>query len=1465
MVKVSRNGIRRFNLVLIAIIYVATTTLSLFMSPAPNASAQGDNYEYESNAQDKLKAAAYWWALNQCKDVIKETITGSDITKGPQGWIGDGDNVNKKTNSIALPLFADVWGNKDGRANCNGESDNEPGWIGDVFNFFRLPIGDSAEDKRTFLINVLGYVCTLNGSYTTEYTCKNVDSNDPSKDNSWSKRILKLSSYLNNYDPVNDKDAMLYLAARTNLDVCAKKETGNSNMHQVMIVQASNGKVSTETWTTQGNSATSGYDYIRQNKGNDGEVAAMGCPDNNVIVQGDDAKYTEAYRNWLAKVACYSLKSEYNSDYIAQCQQGWLNSDSVSFCVNNYVGGPDGFKACAVGQNQPVLGDGNRAGVSCRAKYYKKSDIAGSYVPAGYVNTTINDVIVCTAGAISHANGNGSYCAYSYNSSIGVTGGNYEVCSIGYGLGATNVQASSPIGVDTPPPPATSTCAIEGGLGWIICPIADLMSKINDNVYSLIDGLLSAKSSTVATTVTNNGSTVENGTYTAWKVMRNLANAGFVIAFLVIIFSQITSIGISNYGLKKLMPRLIIAAILVNLSYFVAQAAVDLSNILGGGLKNLISGSVTIDPTAFSEPTGKILGGTLILTAGVATTIAAAALISGAVGLLIPVLLATVLSLLVTIAILVTRNVLVILLVVVSPLAFLAMLLPNTNNLFKQWRKMFTAMLTLYPMVAVLFGASALASKIILGDSNTATGLDKIIGLLILAVPLALTPTLLKGSLNAIPMLGNLATKLQTGANSRLKKSTQPFIDKQKSRADAGLTMFGRQRVKRKFGLVGSVKKDASGIPIGKNRTLNQVIGDSRRNVEKEVSTNKTRAESGWAERGLEGNSFGARRAGKLLDEEKNVSLQKQAVDKQYDARLEVRKLTDTKVMKSYDKLQDAGTVIHSLEQEQKTRQLDRINNNAVNTVARATGQSKLQSVNASEGLNISHDQAQRLQTLSNISNVGITGGGGLKILHETQESAELKGQNIDAAMKDEFEQSKLPGGINSGLAAESIAGKVASEMTKAKQDKVENEARYGTNQEDIGNKNGENTFFTADQLEGIKTADRETQAEKQASDWAKGGSSIEYASEINSGSELGKQLAVTASGAKYRDAATGAIQNEQYTDPDTGEVRSRPKVNILVYAKAAKAVLEDAQGDENTIVTFAKSTNLPNSGALAILGIDKDGKKLDGGPQFADPENFEKEERGYLRYIAGRGDKASTMAGLTYVGNLGDANREAVAKVIKYRLDSRNPKPSDEEVKAYDRVRKAQSAFQESAGSSMPPWTGGTDQQGMAEGTYTLSNREGAIASLAGGKLSGQAFSGMGIDNKVALAKILETVSEPEIKTVLDKVARNAADFENADYDIKRKQLESSWRANFAGSSENITRATENPQLNQHLEERDKQQFEIMQKNIERLTGKATSSQSPDTESSPEQASYEVEMPQPPSDAVPPPPPGDRYNPFSG
>ena len=232
-----------------------------------------------------------------------------------------------------------------------------------------------------------------------------------------------------------------------------------------------------------------------------------------------------------------------------------------------------------------------------------------------------------------------------------------------------------------------------------------------------------------------------------------------------------TSVGMTNYGLKKLLPKLIVAAILVNISFWLCAIAVDISNILGASLKSFFDQLAT---SGGDEAGGTGIGGVVV--GALVTSLLAAGLAAAAVGAVlavsVPVLLAAALAIIMIIVILMARQALLIILIVISPVAFVAYLLPNTEQWFKKWMKLFGSLLMLYPVVAVVFGASAFAGRLI---SNTADGdyLLQLTAIGVATLPLIFVPSLLKGSMNATGALGAKLSGLSSMANKRVGKKVK--------------------------------------------------------------------------------------------------------------------------------------------------------------------------------------------------------------------------------------------------------------------------------------------------------------------------------------------------------------------------------------------------------------------------------------------------------------------------------------------------------------------------------------------------------------------------------------------------------------------------------------------------------------------------------------------------------------------
>lgn len=356
----------------------------------------------------------------------------------------------------------------------------------------------------------------------------------------------------------------------------------------------------------------------------------------------------------------------------------------------------------------------------------------------------------------------------------------HRACAYGHDDATGGANDTTPPEADEDEKPTDETsCAIQA-IGWIVCPVMNFMAGIVDGAYAFVASML-----TVQPLTTGAGGTDEaKGIFTAWEVMRNFANICFIIAFLIIVFSQVTSAGITNYGIKKMLPRLVVAAILVNVSYWICAIAVDLSNIFGVSLKNLFDAiAAQLILPNFNEfgataegwlgITGAVLAGAAITTVALFVQLTA----------LLPVLVTVLFAIVTVFIVLMLRQAIIILLIVISPLAFVAFLLPNTEGLFKKWRQMFQVMLLVFPIISLIFGASALASKIVMGTADGPYAIViQIMGAGIAIIPLFITPIVMKISGGVLNRVGGIINNQNKGPFDRMRKGAERVRDDERNR-----------------------------------------------------------------------------------------------------------------------------------------------------------------------------------------------------------------------------------------------------------------------------------------------------------------------------------------------------------------------------------------------------------------------------------------------------------------------------------------------------------------------------------------------------------------------------------------------------------------------------------------------------------------------------------------------------------
>lgn len=379
-----------------------------------------------------------------------------------------------------------------------------------------------------------------------------------------------------------------------------------------------------------------------------------------------------------------------------------------------------------------------------------------------------------------------------------------------------------------------------GPLAWIVCATIDFVEGAVDRFAGYIENLLRINPLTT-TTVDETEAESESAVFAVWKNIRNLANILLIPIFFALIFSQALSLNIDAYTVKKMLPRLVAAVILIQFSFFIMAIAVDISNVLGQGIKDLVLLPVQGEEIdiGFTAGSGLFAIGGLVL-----ATIAVFS--AGLFILLIPLVLA-VIGVYLT---LVFRHILIIVLAIMAPIAFAAWILPNTERVYKMWQDMLLKALMMYPLIMLLFAAGTIVAVIATGGNiNDDEPARNLMALAAIIVPLGLVPATFRMGGAAISAFAGGLQRIQGAAGEKL---TTPFRKRKERmgeeraarraaairRTAAGTGKFGRSRLAR-----GLASYSQFGLPITRGaRTaraaaLSQEINGEQKRLQEEGIT----------------------------------------------------------------------------------------------------------------------------------------------------------------------------------------------------------------------------------------------------------------------------------------------------------------------------------------------------------------------------------------------------------------------------------------------------------------------------------------------------------------------------------------------------------------------------------------------------------------------------------------------------
>ncbi len=455
------------------------------------------------------------------------------------------------------------------------------------------------------------------------------------------------------------------------------------------------------------------------------------------------------------------------------------------------------------------------------------------------------------------------YCKTTYHNAAAEPG-TEQACLYG------QKHASFDPGGTTEDPDKVISCQIEA-IGWIVCPVVRFLAKTTDAMYGMIRSMLLVQPAII-------DQSNSNSAYTPWTRVRDLANVAFIVVFIIIVYSHLTSAGISNYNIKKMLPKLIVGALLVNLSFWISGLLVELSNLVGTNIFKLIGGAAdTMYPATITEEVDAYagLGGwdkLALIAIGVGgAAIAASGIVT--VAIFLPLVVSAGLAILTVLIVLTVRQALIVMMVIISPLAFVAYLLPNTEGLFKKWWGLFKSLLLLFPIISFIFASSALASVILTNVSNTSEGeapgdlasfAMSVMAAAVSIIPLFITPILMKVTTGALGQITGMVNNKNRGLIDRSKNYAR---DKQK---DAWMNSMATGP--RRFGAG------------GKWNPLNHITGTGRRLYHGRLSRQQSTKN---AETNLESQWAGSARGQQLLGQQQNAQTQlKTAQNQAYINRL---------------------------------------------------------------------------------------------------------------------------------------------------------------------------------------------------------------------------------------------------------------------------------------------------------------------------------------------------------------------------------------------------------------------------------------------------------------------------------------------------------------------------------------------------------------------------------------------------
>jgi hypothetical protein len=244
------------------------------------------------------------------------------------------------------------------------------------------------------------------------------------------------------------------------------------------------------------------------------------------------------------------------------------------------------------------------------------------------------------------------------------------------------------------------TSPLDAALSSAIGTLGSWVQVTTKWVMQQINSLLSATANYVIGSVGCTGSAC--GVLGPWTAMRNIGLTLLVMALIIIAFANVLQIDIEQYGLNRMIPKIIISIILAMASWVIVVFFFDFTNAIQSQAIGLLGGTSGLD----------VLGKLTINTPTAGDLVGKA----GAILLLLVILIGVLICGIVLFFMLIMRIVMLSFLLAVAPLAFILNVVPFTSGLYKQWWSEFWKWMFMGPVALIIISLGSVIAASVSGS-----------------------------------------------------------------------------------------------------------------------------------------------------------------------------------------------------------------------------------------------------------------------------------------------------------------------------------------------------------------------------------------------------------------------------------------------------------------------------------------------------------------------------------------------------------------------------------------------------------------------------------------------------------------------------------------------------------------------------------------------------------------------------